>query len=184
MATDTLATPDTQNVIRHLVQRLALERRESPARVIAFIAARPGEGTTTIARNYALTLAETTGQKIVLVDTGTHNHDTTHRPLGKNTFTTRISTTNGLLQADAPWDTLLGTYHTLIIDAPSLQSTFDGIVLASRADAVVIVVEAEATPQPVITHLRDTLTAAGATIAGVVMNKRRYYIPERIYRRL
>ena len=50
--------------------------------------------------------------------------------------------------------------------------------------ATVIVVEAEKTPQPVIEHLRNTLTAAGAKTAGIVMNKRRFYIPARVYKKL
>jgi len=82
------------------------------------------------------------------------------------------------------WKNLLDSYDSLIIDAPSLRTSFDGVAVAAKADATVIVVEAEKTPQPVIAHLRDTLAAAGAKTAGVVMNKRRYYIPGRVYKKL
>ena len=72
---------------------------------------------------------------------------------------------------------MLASFDTIVIDAPALQTSFDGVVLASRSDATVLVVEAEAIPQAVVLNLRETLEASGARLAGVVMNRRRYYIP-------
>lgn len=82
------------------------------------------------------------------------------------------------------WQNLQTAYDSIIIDAPSLHSSFDGVLLAARADATVIVVEAEKTPEPVVINLRDILAGSGARLAGVVMNKRRFYIPQRVYKKL
>jgi Mrp family chromosome partitioning ATPase len=49
---------------------------------------------------------------------------------------------------------------------------------------VVLVVEAESSRTPVVADLRDMIMARGANLAGIVLNKRRFYIPEKIYRRL
>jgi hypothetical protein len=89
-----------------------------------------------------------------------------------------------ILGDDAFWDNLLESFGTIVIDAPSLKDSPDGIGLTARADATVLVVEAEATRQPVIENLRDTLIGAGAKIIGVVMNKRRYYIPAKVYQNM
>lgn len=88
------------------------------------------------------------------------------------------------IHAEAFWKALTGMFDMIVIDAIALQTSFDGIMLAAQSDAVVIVVEAEKTPQAVVQNLCHTLRAAGAHIAGAVINKYSHYIPDRIYRKL
>ena len=52
----------------------------------------------------------------------------------------------------------------------------------ARGPPVVLVVEAEATRIPVVEALRDKMLSHGANVVGVVFNKRRFYIPKRIYK--
>jgi protein-tyrosine kinase len=82
------------------------------------------------------------------------------------------------------WDSMKDSFDVIVVDAPSLQSSSDGVVLASKSDSVILVVESELTRQPVIENLRDTLLACGANIAGVILNKRKFYIPDSVYKRL
>ena len=56
--------------------------------------------------------------------------------------------------------------------------------MASKADAGVLVVEAERIRREVIQRSIGTLEDLGANILGVVLNKRRYPIPGFIYRML
>jgi Mrp family chromosome partitioning ATPase len=81
-------------------------------------------------------------------------------------------------------DWLRSRFEWVIVDAPSIARNFDGIVTAGFADAVLIVVAAETTRAPVVDHLRDRLVDAQANIAGVIMNRRKFYIPRFLYRRL
>lgn len=80
------------------------------------------------------------------------------------------------------WQLLRTRLPLIIVDSPPISVSSDGVALASEMDAVVIVVEAETERSAVIEDLRDKLVARGAHVAGIVFNKRRFYIPERVYR--
>ena len=84
----------------------------------------------------------------------------------------------------AVWDAVRETVNFTIVDSPASSQAVDGLAVAGLMDAVVLVVEAETTRVPVIEDLRDRLRARGAHLAGVVFNKRSFYIPEPIYRLL
>jgi Mrp family chromosome partitioning ATPase len=208
-------TPNQDSSIQNLVQRVDMALDRSAPRIVTFISARPGEGTSTIARDYARVLSDAVDHKILLIDAGNIDQgfydacqadalttiadtiaagrpltDALH-PLGRHVFFGRWagegrgrSAAGKILGDDAFWDTLHESYGTVVIDAPSLKDSSDGIGLAVRADATILVVEAETTRQPVIENLRDTLTGAGAKIIGVIMNKRRYYIPAKVYQNM
>jgi protein-tyrosine kinase len=201
--------------ILNLVQRLDRTLDLPANRIITFISARPGEGTSTITRDYVRALEDTVDQKILLIDAGKLDQsyfeandadpsvtiaDTVATeqpltnalyPLGHHAHFGRWAgegrsrnAANKLLNNEAFWNNLHETFGTVAIDAPSLQESSDGIALAAHADATVLVVEAETTRQPVIEHLRDTLTAAGAKVAGLILNKRRFYIPSKVYKKM
>jgi Mrp family chromosome partitioning ATPase len=198
-----------------LIQRLSLTEADEPVKIVAFIAARPGEGTTTVAKDYATALAGETGQKVLLIDAASPLPPRQKKIGGDSSLgivdcaaaggapgeiaqslAPGVSTARWIGRAEnaaaggrlardpAIWQTLLENFDTLVIDAPALQRSYDGVVLAACADAAAMVVEAEATRQPVIENLRDTLLGAGVKLAGIVMNKRRFYIPRRVYKRL
>ena len=72
-------------------------------------------------------------------------------------------------------------YDFVIIDA---AASSDGFALARHVDGVILVVEAEYTRWPVVQNFKDRLVSSGANILGVVLNKRRYYIPSFLYHRV
>ena len=82
------------------------------------------------------------------------------------------------------WDHVRSAVNFTIVDSPASAQSVDGLAISTAMDAVVLVVEAESTRVPVIEDLRDRLRARGAHVAGVVFNKRSFYIPEPIYRLL
>ena len=51
-------------------------------------------------------------------------------------------------------------------------------------DGVVIVIEAGKTREQVAVRAKKELEEAGGKVLGVVLNKRKFYIPEWIYKRL
>ncbi len=75
-------------------------------------------------------------------------------------------------------------YDLVIIDAPPFAETSNALLLSSIADGVVLIVEAGKTRWQAIRHDINRITAHGAEVLGVILNRRRYYIPEFIYRRL
>ena len=80
------------------------------------------------------------------------------------------------------WAELRRTVMLTVVDTPPPSRSFDGIILCGAMDAVLLVVAAESTRVPVVEELRDTLLSQGANLAGVVLNRRRLYIPRVIYR--
>ncbi len=67
-------------------------------------------------------------------------------------------------------------------DAPPVTLYPDARALAPLFDGVVLVVEADTTPVSVATRSCQILRDAGANILGVVLNKRKDYIPEVVNR--
>jgi capsular exopolysaccharide synthesis family protein len=72
----------------------------------------------------------------------------------------------------------------VLFDSPPLNSCSDAIALAGKVDGVVLVVQAERTRREVALQYKDRLEKSGAHILGVVLNKRRFHIPDWVYKRL
>ena len=73
-------------------------------------------------------------------------------------------------------------FDFILIDAPATSRSHLGLILAKKADGVVLVVEAERTRAPVVITTQRMLEANGGHILGVVLNKRRMHIPRFLYR--
>jgi capsular exopolysaccharide synthesis family protein len=70
----------------------------------------------------------------------------------------------------------------VFIDAPPVTLYPDSRALAPLVDGVVLVVEADVTPVSVANRAAQMIRETGANLIGVVLNKRRDYIPDRIAR--
>jgi len=75
-------------------------------------------------------------------------------------------------------------FDLVLVDSPPLKSSPDGLAMAPKTTGIVLVVEAESTGWRVIQGTINKIKQVGGNILGVVLNKRRYYIPEFIYKRL
>jgi len=65
-----------------------------------------------------------------------------------------------------------------------LQESSEAAVLASRVDGVVVVVEAGHSRRDEILNAQRTVLQAGGKFLGFVLNRRRYPVPEWLYKRL
>ena len=75
-------------------------------------------------------------------------------------------------------------FDYVILDGAPLPKFPELRVICSKVDGVVLVVKAGDTRRQVALRAKKELEEAGAKILGVVINKRKYYIPEWIYKRL
>jgi len=75
-------------------------------------------------------------------------------------------------------------YDFVILDCPPVHGSNGSTVIPARADAAVLVIEAERLRREVIQRSITLLEDTGTNILGVVLNKRRYPIPGFIYRML
>jgi capsular exopolysaccharide synthesis family protein len=87
-------------------------------------------------------------------------------------------------QLEGFWANLKLKFDLVIIDSPPLTVSPDALALVSKVDGVVLVVEAEKTKWRTARYVREQIERVGGNILGVVFNKRRYYIPQSIYKYL
>ena len=75
-------------------------------------------------------------------------------------------------------------FQYVLIDCPALAKSNDILSLASFADGVILIVEADRTRREQIVNAERTIEFAQGRLLGHILNKRRYVIPDWIYRRL
>jgi Mrp family chromosome partitioning ATPase len=204
--------PKDASQLIHRIQRVA----RNSGKLIEFIGPHGGEGTSSIARDFALLMMQRSHRPVLLLDldvpaNGHFRWLSEHATLAP--APTKIALARGELrlhrlgatslvvsemaidpQGLEPQTDLLAESHILdqmrdvfsliVIDAPPLARSFEGVAFSAVADATVMVIEAERTRAPVANALGDRLTEAGAKLVGFVFNKRRYYVPEFLYRKL
>jgi Mrp family chromosome partitioning ATPase len=182
--------------------------------VLQVVAATPGEGTSTIAREFAL-LAATGGQRrTLLIDADRRDPatarsfdcDTAHGlvelpwnasdvgSVAKPVSGTLLSVAcligqHGPGRTDAAtvaelYNRLRDEFELIVVDCPAVASG-DYLELAPDAtDGVILVVQAETTRPAVVSHAKGQIEQAGGNMLGAVLNRRGDYIPDFLYRML
>jgi Mrp family chromosome partitioning ATPase len=82
------------------------------------------------------------------------------------------------------WETLRDRFDMIIMDTPPATLFPDGLAMVRQVDGVILVVEAEKTRWPVALSVKEKIIKNGGNLLGIVFNKRRFYIPEWLYKRL
>ena len=179
---------------------------ERKSLVVHLVAATLGEGVSTLARTLAVIAARHSWCKVALLELAAEGAS---RPVDGPTLLDQFAAGGaaGFEQANvggAPLalgrlsdtgaarpriDTLRDFYAwarerftLVIVDCPPIMQAPDSAVLCGLADGTILVVEADRTRVPVVQRARETLTAGGAKILGVVLNKREDLIPSFLYR--
>ena len=188
-------------------------RPEVPKRVIQFIGSRQREGTSTIAREFAIISVAEFGKTVLLLDmekpdqhryfkitTGCSLEDVLRNGKSIEDALCRIgdsrlfisAITKSFISSPLVFESLMGTsfreklhqFDLVIIDSPSAAVSPDGLSIASMVDGVVLVLEAEKTRWPMANSIKEKIIRNGGKILGIVFNKRRHHIPGFIYKRL
>jgi Mrp family chromosome partitioning ATPase len=182
--------------------------------VVHFVAAAVGEGTSTIAREFAM-LAATTGQRRTLLldaargDLQTARYfecDTSRglvdgiwlgaeeadleRPITGTSLTVAcLVGERGHGAADpttlrALYEQLRGQFELIVVDCAAMERGEYSTLLPEAADGIFLVILAEATRPAVIAHAKMLVEQSGGRFLGAVLNQRRNYIPGFLYRLL
>jgi Mrp family chromosome partitioning ATPase len=180
--------------------------------VVQLIAARNGEGTSSLARDLCLIAVQEVGLRVLLLDIdgpGKGQADwvraTLAAPLSlAGSIATgpvelavlRVGTTRlhvgepkgDLAVPPSAWAGILNLlrarFDLVVVDCPSLARSFDGVLMAPHVDGSLLVVEAQSTRATQVQALRDRLVEIGGKVLGSILNKRRYHIPQAIYDRV
>jgi capsular exopolysaccharide synthesis family protein len=86
-----------------------------------------------------------------------------------------LKTHTGEMKAKADW---------VLLDCPAITSCNDAASLAGSVDGLILVVEAERTRWEVAENARKSIKSGNGNVLGVVLNKRKYHIPNWLYKRL
>jgi capsular exopolysaccharide synthesis family protein len=190
--------------------------QDKSSRVLQFLGSRPGEGTSTVVREFARVASERVGRSVLLMDAdryqGTQSQfysvssqcswidvlqesgevgRAIHRVGDSDLFVSpatnsRVPTPElfNSPRFEGFWANLKLKFELILVDSPPLTVSPDALALASKVDGVVLVVEAEKTKWRTARYVREQIERVGGNILGIVFNKRRYYIPQAIYKYL
>lgn len=178
------------------------------SRIVELASATSGEGTSTIAREMALTIAGDLLKPVMLIrvvndlplspglEAAAHGRMPLEAVIETDldvptltTVTLNLGGPNaGLLfdgdELDRVFAQATRMARLVIVDAPPILSDVAGIALARKVSGVLLVVEAEKTRAPLIEQARRVIETGGGRVLGVILNKRKHHIPGWIYRLL
>lgn len=77
---------------------------------------------------------------------------------------------------------LKSRFSVVILDTPPVVPYVDAAIISGMADSVALVVESNLTRSHVVNHALDKLKASGGKMAGLILNKREFFIPKWLYR--
>lgn len=81
-------------------------------------------------------------------------------------------------------DKLGGIYEFILVDGPAINAYPESLLYASQVDRVLLVIHAGVSRGPVVAKALSSLSAAGCDKVEVVLNRRTFAIPQKLYKRL
>jgi len=182
--------------------------------IVHLVSATKGEGASAIARDLAFTAATEGNQRTLLIDAdvdvcnsagffkcprqwglldclGQQLND--RRPLravaGSQLSVGRLVGEIGSRSIDtererALYELVRGRYDMTVVDFPPITGNRYGGLMPQSVDGIILVIEAEKLRPAVVAHAKELVQQAGGKILGSVLNRRKNYIPEFVYRRL
>ena len=75
-------------------------------------------------------------------------------------------------------------FDLTVIDSPAPTDSPDMLALSAKVDGVVLVIQADQTRFHQAKQTKELIEANGGKLLGLVFNKRRFFIPDWIYKRL
>jgi exopolysaccharide biosynthesis WecB/TagA/CpsF family protein len=194
-----------QQRLAGLVQRLDAQMAGGGRRIVQFIAARPGEGASSLAQAYAEASARLRKRKVLLLSDDLDrerawpslveealdrasasiaaagddaNGDITRARL--SSAARGYQDNYAAIEDASVWGALCERFDEIVVDA---KPAF-GLVAAARASGVIVVIEAEVTRASAIRKLLDDLAAVNAQVLGSILNKHRSHLPRALHDRL
>ena len=194
----------------NMALRLNLENAlaERVTRAVMFLSAQAGEGTSTVALQFAQSLAQSDA-RVLFVDAHAARPvcyaDDSQRygmldphvasPSLANVMTPNLSAIpvteeavrTGIVSAPtirSIIDAAVGAFDWVVLDGPPVVESPEAASLAAQVDGVVLVLHAGRVKRPVVTRAVEVLRKSGGRVLGTVLNRRVHEIPGFIYRRI
>jgi capsular exopolysaccharide synthesis family protein len=209
-----ITAQDAFHYFRGLIGQIEIALPQHSSRALLLTSSIEGEGTTEIAMGLGLTLAGAMGRSTALIDCNVRNPEIHSRfgvdDVGLDEYLKgRLGMEDALLNTLIPnlYVMPLGAgltslsmvrkeklgefiaemknrFEYILLDSSPVGMNPETTVFCELVDAVVMVVRHGSTRREVVRRSKETIERAGGKILGVVLNKRKFPIPEFLYRRL
>jgi capsular exopolysaccharide synthesis family protein len=209
-----IISQDAFHYYRGLVGQIEISLPHHSSRTLLFTSSLGREGTTEVVMGLALTLAGAMGRPTAVVDCNVRDPEVHRRfgvdnvglddylrgnvrledallntlvpnlyvmPLGRGLTSLAAIKKD---QFGALIALLKGRFEYVLLDSAAVGVDPEATMLCEMADAVVLVVKHGGTRREVARRTKEMIERAGGRVLGVVLNKRRFPIPEFLYRRL
>lgn len=188
---------------------------EQEVRTILVVGTARGDGASTVAQNFAASLAQDTDRQVLFVNADTH-------PAGKIARRKTPDPVAGGLAvlaqpgSNQPMPVQLGSLHVMpsglglsdpatffqskrfnafitemtprfdyiVIDGPPLDDAPESLALSASVDGVILVLDAQRTRRKTALRAKKRIEDLGGKVVGVVLNRREYFVPKWLYRRI
>jgi Mrp family chromosome partitioning ATPase len=184
-----------------LYSAVAARLPEQRSRTIMLASATRGEGTSTIAREMALTVAGDLAKTVMLIrvvndlpfspglEAAAHGRVPLEAVVEEDprlptlaTATLSVGGSNaGLLfdgeELDRVFAHAARLARLVIVDAPAILSDVSAVTLSRKVSGVLLVVQAEKTREAIVEQARRLIETGGGRVLGAVLNKRKHSIP-------
>lgn len=207
-------TEDTTREYEILKNNIFLLNNKSAYKSIVIGNSVHKEGGSSIARNLSHAFAKDTNSKVLLFDLNfrspSHYYDDIQLKgvsnyclenieldsvINKTAFENLFLLTTGSARCDPLslmksgkfselMEIVKENYFYIIMDLPPFQYYPESLLLASKVDGVILVVQADKTRREIVMDTKEKLESAHANILGIIMNRKKHYIPGLIYSRL
>ena len=201
---------------RELKANLLTSHPDKTIKSILFVGTSPGDGSSTMAVNYATLLSKDSERMVLLMDLNggdfnPHESSKTDRPqaltdddigeeqgafqikkMGPENLSLLIFDRKSIKyteffepdRIDRFLKMAYKRFDCLIIAAPSASGASKALAFYAKVDGIVMVILSGKTRRQIAIKAKEAIGDAGGKLLGVVLNRRKYYIPESIYRRL
>ncbi|MGD9140647.1 MAG: CpsD/CapB family tyrosine-protein kinase [bacterium] len=190
----------------------ALPRQDS--RVLMLSSSVLGEGTTDVVVGLGLTVANKVGKKTLILDCNMHHPEVHIRfgqpdvglgevlagrvpvdqamsntivpnlwtmPLGRGVSSLAAFGDERLVKLIAE---LRSNFEYVLIDAAPVGAYPECVVLSNKVDGVILVVKYGSTRREIVKRAKEIITRADGRVLGVILNRRKFPIPEFLYRKI
>lgn len=209
-----IASQDAFHYYRGLIGQIEIALPHHSSRVLLFTSSMEREGTTEVVMGLGLTLAGAMGRRTAIIDCNVRNPEIHRRfgvdDMGLDEYLKgQLGIEQALLNTLIPnlyvmplgarltsmatvrkenlskFITLLrDRFEYVLLDSSPVGINPETTVLCDVVDAVVMVVRHGTTRREVVRRAKETIERAEGKILGVILNKRKFPIPEFLYRRL
>lgn len=195
--------------LRAQIHRIT-EASERRPYVLAITSCHRGEGVSSVAQALAYTAAFTEGQHVMLVNSNNHHPECDAVPallkpqgllevaverrlidslaMGPRSFGNGRTSTGTPIPEPPPASgssvlaSECSSYELVIMDLPSQSEGIHAATQAAAADGSLLVVQSGRLRRAIVETAVERLRTSGANIVGVVLNRRRLYVPKWAYR--